>query len=183
MPQFLEYVKSSGAPIDFVTTHTYGVNGGFLDEEGKADTKLDPSPDAIIADVRNVRRQIEASAFPGLPLYFTEWSTCYTPHDLVHDSYVSAPYILSKLKAVKGIVQGMSYWEYTDLFEESGPQPVPFHGGFGLMTRDGIRKPAWFAYEYLNALKGREIPSDDTQVWAAGSGQPNDKPTIIHRAR
>lgn len=170
IPEFLAYVHTSNAPIDFVTTHTYGVLGGFLDEDGKQDTKLDPSPDAVIADVRATRRHIEASAFPGLPLYFTEWSASYTPRDLVHDSYISAPYILSKLKAVKGFVQGMSYWEYTDLFEESGPPPAPFHGGFGLMTREGIRKPAWFAYEYLNALKGREIPCDDAQVWAAGDG-------------
>jgi beta-xylosidase len=74
-----------------VTTHTYGVNGGFLDEMGKDDTKLDPSPGAITADVLRVRQQIENSAFPGLPLYFTEWSTSYTPRDLVHDSYISAP--------------------------------------------------------------------------------------------
>ena len=39
--------------------------------------------------------------FPHLPLYFTEWSTSYTPRDPVHDSYVSAPYILSKLKAAR----------------------------------------------------------------------------------
>jgi xylan 1,4-beta-xylosidase len=46
IPEFLAHVKQSGAPLDFVTTHTYGVQGGFLDEEGKSDTKLDPSPDA-----------------------------------------------------------------------------------------------------------------------------------------
>lgn len=39
----------------------------------------------------------------------------------MHDSYISAPYVLSKLKATEGLVQGMSYWTYTDLFEEPGP--------------------------------------------------------------
>jgi xylan 1,4-beta-xylosidase len=43
VPEFLAHVKQSGAAVDFVTTHTYGVQGGFLDEEGKSDTKLDPS--------------------------------------------------------------------------------------------------------------------------------------------
>ena len=102
--------------MDFVTTHTYGVDSGFLDEKGVDDTKLSPSPDAIIGDVRRVREQIAASKSPKLPLYFTEWSTSYTPRDLVHDSYISAPYILSKLQGTKGMVQGMSYWTYTDLF-------------------------------------------------------------------
>jgi xylan 1,4-beta-xylosidase len=164
VPEFLAHVKESGAPVDFVTTHTYGVDGGFLDEQGKGDTKLSPSPDAIVGDVRRVRQQIGASAFPNLPLYFTEWSTSYTPRDAVHDSYISAPYILSKLKACEGLVQGMSYWTYTDLFEEPGPPTAPFQGGFGLLNPEGIRKPAFFAYKYLHSLQGKTLPTTDTQT-------------------
>ncbi|HEX4736760.1 MAG TPA: beta-xylosidase [Allosphingosinicella sp.] len=171
VPDFLAHVSKSGAPIDFVTTHTYGVDGGFLDEKGQSDTKLSTSPDAIVGDVGNVRRQIAASPFPRLPLYFTEWSTSYTPRDPVHDSYVSAPYILTKLKGSEGLLQGMSYWTYSDLFEESGPPPTPFHGGFGLMNREGIRKPAWFAYKYLHALQGRSVPVADGQAMVATDGR------------
>ncbi|HEX5185163.1 MAG TPA: beta-xylosidase [Allosphingosinicella sp.] len=171
IPEFLDHVAKSGAPIDFVTTHTYGVDGGFLDEKGQSDTKLSPSPDAIVGDVRKVRGQIAASPFPRLPLYFTEWSTSYTPRDPVHDSYVSAPYILTKLKGSQGLLQGMSYWTYSDLFWESGPPPTPFHGGFGLMNREGIRKPAWFAYKYLHALQGRSVTVADGETMAATDGR------------
>jgi len=164
VPEFLAHVKQSGAPVDFITTHTYGVQGGFLDENGLADTKLDPSPHAIVSDVRRVREQISASSYPGLPLYFTEWSTSYTPRDSVHDSYISAPYILTKLKGAQGLVQGMSYWTYSDLFEEPGPPTAPFQGGFGLLNPQGIRKPAYFAYKYLHALDGSSIASTDSQA-------------------
>jgi xylan 1,4-beta-xylosidase len=167
VPELLNHVAHSGAPIDFITTHAYGVDGGFLDEEGKSDTKLAPQPGAIVDDVRRVRQQIEASRYAGLPLYFTEWSTSYTPRDLVHDSYISAPYILSKLKACQGLLQGMSYWVYTDLFEEPGPPDKSFHGGFGLLNREGIRKSAYFAYKYLHALEGNELPSTDSQMFAS----------------
>jgi xylan 1,4-beta-xylosidase len=167
VPEFLAHVEKSGAAVDFVTTHTYGVEGGFLDENGVSDTKLSPSPDAIIGDVRRVREQISASSFPGLPLYFTEWSTSYTPRDSVHDSYISAPYILTKLKASQGLLQGMSYWTYTDLFEEPGPPTAPFQGGFGLLNPQGIRKPAFFAYKYLHALQGNSLKTSDPQAMLA----------------
>jgi xylan 1,4-beta-xylosidase len=170
VPEFLDHVAANRVPVDFVTTHTYGVDGGFLDEEGKGDTKLSSSPDAIVGDVRRVRAQIQASRFPNLPLYFTEWSTSYTPRDAVHDSYVSAPYILTKLKGVEGSVQGMSYWTYSDLFEEPGPPTAPFQGGFGLMNPEGVRKPAWFAYKYLNALRGQRISVKDPYSMAAVDG-------------
>ena len=170
VPELLAYAKANGVPVDFVTTHTYGVDGGFLDEKGEDDRKLSPSPDSIVGDVRRVREQIQASAFPGLPLYITEWSTSYNPRDLVHDSYLSAPWILTKLKATQGLAQAMSYWTYSDLFEEAGPPPSPFHGGFGLLTPEGIRKPAFFAYKYLNALKGQAIPLTDTAALASAEG-------------
>ena len=140
---------------------------GFLDEFGVEDRQLSPSPDAIVGDVRRVRAQIEASHLPGLPLYFTEWSTSYNPRDKVHDSYMSAAYVLTKLRQSRGLVQSMSYWTFSDLFEEPGPPDAAFHGGFGMMTRDGIRKPVWFAYKYLAALEGREIPVSDPCCWAA----------------
>jgi xylan 1,4-beta-xylosidase len=171
VPEFLDHVAKNGAPIDFVTTHSYAVDGGFLDEKGQSDTKLSSSPDSILGDGRKVRTQIQASRFPNLPLYFTEWSTSYTPRDPVHDSYVSAPWILTKLKGSQGLLQGMSYWTYTDIFYESGPPPSPFHGGFGLMNINGIRKPAWFAYKYLHALRGKEIPASDREVFAATDGK------------
>jgi xylan 1,4-beta-xylosidase len=171
IPEFLAHVKESGAPIAFVTTHTYGVVGGFLDENGKSDVKLSAAPDAIVGDVRRVRAQIAASPFPDLPLYFSEWSTSYTPVDPVHDSYISAAYILSKLKACEGLAQGMSYWTYSDLFEEPGPPPAAFYGGFGLVSRDGIRKPAFFAYKYLHALAGETISSSDPQSMLSTDGE------------
>ncbi|CAN5475181.1 cellulase family glycosylhydrolase [soil metagenome] len=167
-PEFIAHTQVSGAPVDFITTHTYGVDGGFLDEKGEGDTKLSPSPDAIVGDVRRVRQEIEMSSRPGLPLYFTEWSTSYTPRDPVHDSYVSAPYILSKLKASDGLLQGMSYWTYSDLFEEPGPPTAPFQGGFGLMNPQGIRKPAWFAYKYLNQLGDKAIKVADAESYVTG---------------
>lgn len=170
VPELLAYAKKEGVAVDFVTTHTYGVTEGFLDEYGKSDRILATDPNSIIGDIVRVRREIQESAFPGIPLYITEWSTSYNPRDKVHDSYVSAPWILTKLLGTRGHAQAMSYWTYSDLFEEPGPPDRAFHGGFGLMTRDGVRKPAWFAYKYLNALRGNEVPSTDGKLLAAVDG-------------
>ncbi|WP_371876824.1 beta-xylosidase [Sphingomonas sp. DG1-23] len=169
VPEFLDFASKRGLPVDFVATHTYGVDGGFLDEKGQDDNRLSTNPDAVIGDVRRVRQQITASKFPRLPLFFTEWSASYNPRDPVHDSYIAAAYILTKLKATRGLAQGMSYWTFSDLFEEAGPPPTPFHGGFGLINREGIRKPAFFAYKYLNLLGGREVPAADAQSWISTS--------------
>jgi xylan 1,4-beta-xylosidase len=170
VPEFIAHAKAAGVPIDFITTHTYGVHGGFLDENGEGDNKLDTNAGSIVDDAWNVRRQVDASTMPGLPLYFTEWSTSYNPRDPIHDAYLSAPFILEKLKNVEGPVQSMSYWTYTDLFEEAGPPPASFHGGFGLINREGIRKAAFFAYKYLNELGPQALRDDDPESWLTRDG-------------
>jgi len=170
VPEFLTYADEHGVAVDFVTTHTYGVDGGFLDEQGQGDTKLLRDAGAIVDDVRKVRGQIAASRHPGLPLIFTEWSSSYSPRDAVHDDYLGAAYVLSKLRRSEGLAQGMSYWTFSDLFEEPGPQAMPFDGGFGLMTPQGVRKPTWFAYKYLADLGDRELPTGDEQSIAALKG-------------
>lgn len=170
VPDLLDYAERQKLPVDFVTTHTYGVDGGFLDEKGEGDNKLSRNPDAVVQDVRKVRAEIDASPRRGLPLFFTEWSTSYNPRDPIHDDYLGAAYILSKLRRTEGLVQGMSYWAFSDLFEEPGPQAKPFEGGFGLMTPQGVRKPSWFAYKYLADLGDRELPTRDDDSIAAIKG-------------
>lgn len=166
VPEFVRYCAENHSPLDFITTHTYGVDVGFLDEFGGRGTVLSKNPDAIVGDVKRVRQQIAQSAMPRLPLHFTEWSTSYTPADPVHDSYVSAPYILDKLKASMGVADSMSYWTFTDIFEEPGPRTTPFHGGFGLVNYQDIKKPAYRAYEYLNKLGPTQLSCVDPRALA-----------------
>jgi xylan 1,4-beta-xylosidase len=161
----IEFAARRGVPLDFITTHDYGVEGIGFDEGGVQQLYLYTDPGAIIRGVRDVRAQIKASALPDLPLHYTEWSTSYSPRDPVHDSYVSAPYILSKLKGAEGYADSMSYWTFTDIFEENGPVPSPFHGGFGLLNFQGLRKPAFYAYKFLAQLGDEELASDDADSW------------------
>ena len=67
----------------------------------------------------------------------------------------------------------MSYWVFTDIFEEAGPRFEAFHGGFGLMNTQGIRKPAYFAYQFLNALGPTELENGDSQSVATTDGKGN----------
>ena len=94
---------------------------------------------------------------PNLELHFTEWSASYTPADPIHDSYHSAAFILDKVKGAGAAVNSMSYWVFTDIFEEAGPRFTPFHGGFGLVNYQGINKPAFYAYQFLNRLGETEL--------------------------
>jgi len=161
IPEFIAYCAANHVPVDFVSSHDYAVDVGHLDENGSAGTVLSHNPRSIYGNVLRMREQISASPRPELQLHLTEWSASYTPADPVHDSYHSAAFILDKLKKAGGAASSMSYWVFTDIFEEAGPRFTPFHGGFGLLNYQDIRKPAFFAYQFLNRLGPKEIESSD----------------------
>ena len=165
VPEMIAFCKNNSVPIDFISTHAYGVKQGFLDEHGSSGTVLDKNEWSVSGDVLNSRKQIHDSSIPGLELHYTEWSSSYTPADPLHDSYHEAAYILKKLKQVGNAANSMSYWTFTDIFEESGPRFTPFHGGFGLMNIEGIKKPAFFAYSFLNKLGETELANSDSSSW------------------
>ena len=161
VPEFIAYCATNHVPVDFVSSHDYAVDVGHLDETGGAGTILSHSPRSIFGNVIRMREQIAASVRPDLELHLTEWSASYTPADPIHDSYHSAAFILDKVKKAGRAANSMSYWVFTDIFEEAGPRFTPFHGGFGLLNYQDIRKPAFFAYQFLNRLGPREVASSD----------------------
>lgn len=173
VPEMIEFCDKNQVPIDFISTHAYGVQQGYLDEFGTSGTVLDKNLNAVSDVVLNSRKQIEQSTKPNLELHYTEWSSSYTPADPVHDSYHQAAYILHTLKQVGNAPNSMPYWVFTDIFEESGPRFTPFHGGFGLLNYQGIKKSAYHAYSFLNKLSSTELMNTDTASWICKDDKNN----------
>ena len=157
----LAYCADNKVPLDFVSTHTYATNSGYLDETGGAGTVFSPDRNAVTGEVKGVRAKIDASPFAKAELHYTEWSSSYTPADPLHDSYHSTAFILDKIRNIGDAANSMSYWTFTDIFEEAGPRTTPFHGGFGLLNYQDLRKPAFYAYKFLNRLGDHELACAD----------------------
>jgi xylan 1,4-beta-xylosidase len=172
-PEMIEFCTKNNLPIDFISTHSYGVNQGYLDEYGNSGTVLAPQEYAVSGDVLQSRKEIASSSKPNLELHYTEWSASYTPSDPIHDSYHEAAYVLQKLKQVGDAAQSMSYWVFTDIFEESAPRFTPFHGGFGMLNMQGINKPVFYAYQFLNRLGNIELVNNDATSWVCKSSDGN----------
>ena len=171
IPELLNFCRDQKVPIDFIASHSYAATQGFLDENGRGGgTVLVTTKETLTAEFSRARQDIQRSAFPKLPLFITEWGPSYSPRDPIHDSYVCSPFILEKVRQCEGVVDGMSYWAFTDQFEEPGPPREPFHGGFGLLNVDGLRKPAFFAYKFLADLYADELPVAEPRVIVTKKG-------------
>lgn len=163
--ELLDFCADNDVPIDFISTHEYGVLG-FFDEFGNHQIQM-VDPDRIVKSVRQVYDWVSASQFPDLEIHFTEWSSSYSPADPIHDTYQNASYVLNTLLKTRHIATSMSYWTFTDIFEEGGVPQRPFEGIFGLLNVHGIKKPTYQAFRYLNQLGDKALTLSHDNVIAS----------------
>jgi xylan 1,4-beta-xylosidase len=58
----------------------------------------------------------------------------------------------------------MSFWTFSDVFEEGGPLAKPFVGMFGLRAKGGINKPSYYAFALLHQLGDEELKNASPDV-------------------
>jgi xylan 1,4-beta-xylosidase len=163
MKEALEFFSYQPALVDFISTHAYGTKSVF-DEFGKRRTQMREA-DGIPIAIRKLRKDVDESPLKGREIHITEWNSSPNPKDPMHDTYQNASYALNVLKKTEHLVNSMSYWTFSDIFEEAGPPVTPFHGGFGLLTLQGIKKPTYYAYKFLNGLGDTELKNEDASSW------------------
>jgi xylan 1,4-beta-xylosidase len=139
--ELLAHVESSGAPVDFVSTHTYG------------------SPPL------DFRPSLERYGRGGTPIWWTEWGVTPTHFNEVSDAVFAGVFLLRGMASAMDRIEALSYWVVSDHFEELGRPPALLHGGFGLRTVGELRKPRWWALALLERLGETRLP-----VAATGDG-------------
>jgi len=116
-----------------------------------------------------VHDEIVASPYPKIPLIMSEYNASYANEPNVTDSVYMGPWLASNISQCDGLTQSMSYWSFSDVFEEQGVVRTPFYGGFGLLAEDDIPKPALNAFAMLHRLGDRRIKLDSDSALATRS--------------
>jgi xylan 1,4-beta-xylosidase len=146
---FLAHCKEKKIPVDFASTHVYG-NDSAEDVFGTHE-KISRN-DMVCRSVKKVHDQIGASAFPKMPLIWTEYNAAYDNESPVTDSAYMGPYLANTIRECDGLAEMMSYWTFSDVFEEQGVVKTPFYGGFGLLAERDIPKPVFNDFALLHRL-------------------------------
>lgn len=150
--QFLSFCQREKLPVDFVSCHPYPTDWA-LDEHTPGEFKKSTREvGATPRDLRLIQKIIAESPFPKAEIHLTEWNSSSSPRDFTHDFLQAATYVTKANLESIGTVNSMSYWTFTDVFEESGCGDTIFHGGFGMINLQGIVKPTFHAYRFMNAL-------------------------------
>jgi xylan 1,4-beta-xylosidase len=167
--RMIAHASSEKVPLDFVSTHVYG-NDSAKDVFGTNENI--PRSRMVCRAVKKVHDEIQTSARPALPLIWSEFNASYASEPAVTDTAYMGPWMADTIRQCDGLVNIMSYWTFSDVFEEQGVVKKPFYGGFGLFAAGNIPKPAFNAFALLHHLGDvrLEAKSDSVLVTRAANG-------------
>ena len=161
--RFLAHCKEKNVPVDFVSSHVYG-NDRSEDVFG-AHENISRN-EMVCRAVKKVHQQIADSAYPHMPLIWTEYNAAYNNQPQVTDSAYMGPFLANTIRECDGLTEMMSYWTFSDVFEEQGVVKTPFYGGFGILAERSIPKPAFNDFALLHRLGDTrlDVSSDSALV-------------------
>ncbi len=157
----IAHATTQNVPLDFVSTHVYG-NDTAQDVFGHPQEI--PPHGMVCEAVKYVHQQIQHSAKPEMPLIWSEFNATYMNQQEITDSTYLGPWMANTIRACDGMTAMMSYWSFSDVFEEQGVVKTPFYGGYGLMAEDDIPKPALTAFSILHLLGTTRIANAATDT-------------------
>ena len=177
--EFLSYCREHNLLPDFVSSHQYAGDpiGGVTEDKGANEfspTRMkevlkNASGGSILEGLRLLREDKSetkelpkdlfvrnASLLKGeageIPILFTEWNSNAIFSAYTNDTRKTAAYVVKNALLVEKYVAGSSLWCFSDVFEELHFFREEFHGGFGLLTRNGIPKPAFHGMKMLSDI-------------------------------
>ncbi len=150
-------------PLDFVFTHVYG-NDLSKDVFG-TDESIDRSV-MVSRAVQKVFQQVKASPRPNLPIIWSEYNASYKNEIDVTDAAFMGPWLANNIRLCDGLTTMMSYWTFSDVFEEQGVIKTPFYGGYGLIAEGGVPKAAFNAFAMLHRLGDQRSQPDLAMRWS-----------------
>ena len=151
IPDLIQYCAGHGVPLDFVSSHVYP-NDPQKYIFGK--DNLYTFEQVIPRGLALVKQQVESSKMPKLPIWITEWSS------------QNPAFIADTIKNCIGLAEAMSYWTFSNVFEEGGVPGGIFNETFGMLDQWGIARPSLHAFVMLHKLGDSLVQTDAAPIMA-----------------
>ena len=160
--RFLAACSERSLPLDFFSTHPYPT---FHPVDVAGDGAMGwLGPDRLQTDLERIDKLLAAHGYAHLERHLTEWNSSPSPRDPSHDTAFMAPFIVRNNLMARDRLGSLSFWVVSDIFEEGRLGDGPFHGGFGLLNVQSLKKPSFHGYWFLSRLGHAELASGDSFI-------------------
>lgn len=111
-----------------------------------------------------LQNAMDESGIGNIELHVDEWNFTISNRNVLNDSCEQGAYILKNYIDMEGTVDFMAYWHALDLYSDYYDTNTILNGDSGLISRDGIRKPSFYAFSFINRLLPYVIYKDENAI-------------------
>ncbi|MFA7111116.1 MAG: hypothetical protein WC174_01960, partial [Bacilli bacterium] len=164
--EFLTICKSNDVLPLFLELHYYHNEylGNCNPDGTGSNTEVFKKSDHALLDYYNDVRSFLKQLDIDLPFYLGEFNATFSHRNYINDTLFNADFYIKNYIENYNHFYSYSPWCLTDFIQEN---PLPkdlLHGGLGLMTTNGIKKPSFFAYTFLSTLCNTILKVDDNYI-------------------
>lgn len=149
--EFINDTRKINCEPDYLITHIYnkdGENECLSPFEGAQVEKNNKSPHWAASKMKNLYSLVKKLNFKG-EIHWNEWGRSWWVSDFDRETPNEAAYIVKTMCEVSQFADYYAYWCLSDIYDQEGFGKEVFHGNYGLLSADGLKKPAYYAFELL----------------------------------
>ena len=151
--QLISVFKNSTYSPDFISAYYFPYTPATNESRhAKKLYNIEQSPNTMLQKISDLKSSLEKNGFAHIPFYITEYTPYIITGNYVNDSTYPATHIFRQVIENYGKVEALGYWLASDVSLDYKIPSAPLFGGNGIISRDGIKKPSYYAFDFLNKL-------------------------------
>ncbi len=157
IPEFIEFSGKNDCMPDYLICHIYNNDSEYAALSpfaGPQEDKINRSPNFLSGVVRGVSELAASLDFKG-EIHWNEWGRSWFPFDPMRETANEAAFIVKSMDEVSQYADYFAYWCLSDIYNQLGFGAETFHGNYGMMNLQGLKKPSYFAHQLLSMM-GKE---------------------------
>ena len=120
--------------------------------------------------LKEARRMMAETGVGSAELIITDWNNTIANRDYLNDSCFRAAYFVSEAIRMRDQAEMVCAMTGSDWISYYLDTAAVVYGGIGLLTKDTIRKPAYFAFEFLGRLGGIVLSQGEDYILTRSAG-------------
>ena len=154
--------KEAGPLPDFISVMFYAYERGV---EGLDITARRSTEDGVfLRHMKQEKERLRKAGLEELPICLCEWNLTPSVRNSINDSCYKGAYIIRNLLDLYGLTEHMAYGAGSDRQYSSYDTKDQLFGGNGLISKEGILKPAAYAFHFMNRLYENLIGKDANSI-------------------
>jgi Beta-xylosidase len=165
--EFFEEWLNLNAKPDFISMYVYPYS--TIIKNGKEEIYHSNDRDFLINNLYSIKETIRNVGFPCEEIIISEWSLTVSSRNYINDSCFKAAYVIKNIIDCVDQVDSVCYLMASDISEEYLDINLLLQGGTGLVSKNGMKKPSFYAFSFLEKLSETMVQKGKNYIMTKNS--------------